>query len=231
MKPLASSPPGAAVSKTRHLPNGFGFFDTFTGNPELEPEHSRAWELGLRHSAGDRLRVSASYFESRLIDEINGFVFDAASGGFTAENVDGKSDRRGVEVDASWQATDTVSLDASYTWLDATEPSMNGELEEVRRPGNTASLRANFDLARVNLNIGAQYNGSQIDTFFPPFPEPSQRVKLDAYTLVDVSLRYQLSDAINLHARVENALDETYEEVFGFRSSGFGAFAGIEVKW
>lgn len=209
----------------------FGFFDTFTGNPELEPEHSRAWELGLRHRAGERVQLSASYFESRLVDEINGFVFDAASGGFTAENVDGESDRRGVEVDASWQATDTISVDASYTWLDATEPSANGELEEIRRPGDTASLRANFDLARVNVNIGAQYNGSQLDTFFPPFPEPSQRVTLDAYTLVDAAVRYQLSDAITLHARVENALDETYEEVFGFRSPGFGAYAGVEVKW
>lgn len=209
----------------------FGFFDTFTGNPDLEPEHSRAWELGLRYTAGDTVAASASYFRSRLVDEINGFVFDPASGGFTAANRDGESRREGAEFDLRWQATRVVALDANYTWIDASEPTTGGEIPEVRRPEHIASLRAHFALDRLDINVGANYNGSQFDNYFPPFPAAQQRVTLPAYTLVDANVRYALTDSIVIKARAENVLDETYEDVYGFRGAGFAAFAGVEISW
>ncbi len=208
----------------------FGFFDTFIGNPDLKPEESRSAELGVRYLA-ENIQLSVSYFDARLEDEINGFVFDAVNGGFTAANADGESKRRGAELEGSWQATDALSLTASYTWLDATQPEGDEQLEEVRRPGDTAALRANYALPRLNINVGVTHSGEQIDTFFPPFPEPSQRVTLGAYTLIDASMQYSVSDRVMFRARIENALDETYEEVFGYRSPGFGAYAGVEFTF
>ena len=56
----------------------FGFFaDEFIGNPNLEPETSRGFELGLTQSLlGGRLGADLTYFNETLEDEINGFVFD-----------------------------------------------------------------------------------------------------------------------------------------------------------
>lgn len=49
-----------------------------------------------------RLTAGATYFDEQLEDEINGFFFDPTLGGpfggFTAVNMDGESERRGVEL-------------------------------------------------------------------------------------------------------------------------------------
>lgn len=209
----------------------FGFFDTFVGNPDLTPETSHSWEVGLRYLVRDTLNVSLSYFDAELTNEINGFVFDSATGGFTADNSIGQSERRGAELEASWQPNAMLSLIASYSWIDATEPAAGIQIEEARRPGNTAALRANFSANRLNVNVGATHSGHQIDTWFPPFPMASQRVTLDAFTLVDAAISYAITPNVTVRARVENALDETYEEIYGYRSPGLGAFAGIEVSW
>ncbi|MCV6603912.1 MAG: TonB-dependent receptor, partial [Porticoccaceae bacterium] len=87
---------GSAV-KNPTLSERFGFFTNFIGNPDLQPEQVDSWELGADIELGDA-SLSVTYFDAELEDEINGFVFDAASGGFTARNTDGISDRSGIEL-------------------------------------------------------------------------------------------------------------------------------------
>ena len=36
-----------------------------------------------------------------------------------------------------------------------------------------------------------------------------------------------MTDRLSLFGRVENLLDETYEDVFGFRASGVSAYIGV----
>ena len=76
----------------------FGFIpDTFIGDPDLEPETSNGFEVGvvLTHGA---TTASLVYFHTALHDEIDGFSFDVARGGFTARNIDGESRRKGAEA-------------------------------------------------------------------------------------------------------------------------------------
>lgn len=80
---------------------------------------------------------------------------------------------------------------------------------------------------RAGLNLNINYNGEQIDLFFPPFPNPQQRVKLAGFTLVSLTGSYQMNQNISLYGRIENLLDEEYEEVFGFQTPGIGVFAGV----
>ena len=209
----------------------FGYFNTFLGNPDLKPEHSLGWELGLRNSAGDAdLQWSASYFQSRLENEINGFVFDPGTGLFTARNMPDASHRRGVEFEAEWAATESASLHASYTWLDATQPGPNGPQEEVRRPRNSAALDVNYALGRANLNVGIDYTGPQADDYFPPFPPYQERVRMPGYVLLNLSTRYELTDNVTLTAKVDNLLNKTYEAVYGYREPGIAAYAGVTMK-
>jgi len=73
--------------------------------------------------------------------------------------------------------------------------------------------------------------GSQEDDYFPPFPPYQERVVLDGFTLVELSGQYRLNDHLTLTGRVENALDEDYEQVFGFESAGAAAYFGVRVNW
>lgn len=211
----------------------FGFFDTFTGNPDLQPEESFSWELGLRQSLmNGRMNLTATWFDANLDNEINGFVFDFATGTFTAANAEEKSSRKGVEVGLVYKTTERFEMAASYTYLDATQTDNSGnEITEVRRPIHSGSVSANYTFNRVNLNASIIYTGDQEDNFFPPFPPFQERVNLKSFTLLNISATYQLNRYVALTLRLENTLDEKYEEVFGFSSPGFGAHGGVSVHW
>lgn len=208
----------------------FGFFDTFIGNPDLRPERSLGWEIGLRQAVPvAQLQISASYYQSKLQDEIDGFVFDPSSGAFTARNLIDDSQRQGAEIEFTWKATPQLSVRGNYAWLEATAPSATGDAEEIRRPGDSATIRANYALPNANVNLGVTYSGRQLDDFFPPFPPFQERVELPAYTLVNLSVQYRLTPTIAVTGRIENLLDKDYEDVFGFREPGLGAFVGVRV--
>ena len=211
----------------------FGFFpDTFIGNPNLEPERSRGWELGIERPLGERVSLAATYFDERLEDEINGFVFDPVSFQFTAANVSGRSERQGVELMVSAELSRYLELDASYTYTDSTQQDQGGnQIDEIRRPHHLGAFNLNYAANdRVNVNVNVAFNGSQFDTFFPPFPQSPERRKLANYKLVTLAASYQLTPRLTFFGRIENLLDEDYEDVLGFNTPGIGAFIGVRTE-
>jgi vitamin B12 transporter len=212
----------------------FGFFpDAFLGNAALEPEQSEGWEIGVdRTFRDDRVTLSATYFNEVLENEINGFAFDPVALQFTAANLSGESHRRGLETSVSADATDALHLTASYTYIDSTQPDADGaQTREVRRPRHMAAVNVNYTFsARVNVNLNVSYNGTQFDNFFPPFPQPAERRELSSYRLVSLATNFRLTDRLELFARIENVLDEDYEDVLGFATPGLGAYLGIRAQ-
>ncbi len=211
----------------------FGYFTNFIGNPNLEPEESLHWEVGARTSLlDDKLDLALTYFNADLENEINGFVFDAGTGGFTSANIEGESDRSGVELELGYSHSEQFDLKATYTYLDATQEDFNGsDITEVRRPEHTGSIAINYRWQQAGLNFSASYTGTQEDDFFPPFPPYQERVELDAFTLVSLSGYYNVNALFTVTARLENMTDEDYEQVYGFESPGFGGYLGLRLTW
>ena len=216
----------------------FGYTpDQFQGNPDLQPETSQGFDVGYEQQfLNARIIADITYFRERLEDEINGFFFDpslGAFGMFTAVNLEGTSKSKGVEVAVSAMIIEGLDATASYTYTDASQPNAAGEQQrEIRRPQNMAALNINyefFDRAQVNANVS--YTGEQTDVFFPPFPMPAETVSLDAYTLVDLTGSFSVTDNVTVYARVNNLFDVTYEDVYGFATPGIGGFLGARVKF
>ncbi len=208
----------------------FGFFTNFIGNPDLNPETSYQWEIGVRSSLMDEsLDLAATYFNANLKDEINGFVYNFATGGFTSANIEGESDRSGFELEMEYKSGGPWDLRATYTYLDANQQSAAGKVSEVRRPEHSGSLAFNYRWSHSGINLVISHTGKQTDDFFPPFPPFQERVVLDAFTLVSASGYYEFSDNVTLMARLENVSDESYEQVFGYSSPGIGATIGVRI--
>jgi vitamin B12 transporter len=224
----------AAVGSGQKAPTfieRFGFFpNSFIGNPDLHPERSMSFEVGLDRRIGELATFGLTYFNDALEDEIRGFFFDAVAGGFTAVNESAESNRRGLELEFGVAFQQRLDLRGSYTYTDATQPDQLGGTErELRRPEHLASLSAAWRTAgqRFRLNASLHHTGNTADLFFPPFPMPAQRVRLDDYLLANANASFALAARLDLLARVENLLNETYEDVYGFANSGIGAYAGI----
>ena len=180
--------------------------------------------------------MGATYFHETLTNEINGFAFDPVTFLFTAENLDGTSRRRGVEVTARASVTDGLTVSGSYTYLDATQPDSNtgADTQEIRRPRHMANLNGDWRFLdnKGDLNINLGYVGDRNDTFFevaPPFG--TETVSLDSYYPVSVAASYRVTKQARVFARVENLLKQNYEDVYGYNTPGLGAYVGIGLSF
>ena len=217
---------GSAVTNPTFFEQ-FGFVPgTFVGNPDLEPEESKGWDLGIEQIFLDQtLIVDLTYFDADLKDEIQS-IFPSVV------NIDGDSDRRGVEVSVTYQPTDNTSIVANFTYTDADEPGG----EEVRRPENTASLSVahQFMDKRASISGNVIFNGEMLDTDFRNFFSNgfvAERTQLDSYTLFNLKASYALTDALEIYLRVENIFDENYVEVISFATPGRTAYVGMQFRF
>ena len=210
-------------------PNNFELFGfdpaSFIGNPDLNAEKSVGWDAGIDHYLLDRkVKLTATWFSARLEDEI--FTdFIPPTFVATPKNRDDRSERQGLELTADASLGDwTVS--AAYTNTDAQE---NG-LDEVRRPRHAGSLNVGYAIAeRGYLGLGVRHNGEQQDNEFN-FATPQEFVTLQSFTLVNAYGSWKVTDNLEAFGRVENLLDEQYEEVFSFTSPGISAYAGLRFR-
>lgn len=202
-------------------PSLFQLFSSF-GDPDLDPETSDGWDVGLeQYLFGDRVLVGATYFQNDFEDLID---FGPAS---QFVNVD-EAESNGVEVFADWRAADNVDLRASYTHQDTEDETTGDEL--IRRPRNKATFDVNYRPREdTNLNLSLVWVGERDDLAF--IGTTSRRVELDSYTLVNLAGSHDLSDRVQLFGRVENLLNEDYQEVFGFGTQGIGFFGGVKLTF
>lgn len=213
----------------------YGFYpDQFIGNPDLKPEKSRGWELGFDSQwADNRVKFGAVYFDQKLRNEIDGFVFDPDSFLFTAINRDTDSRRQGVELTFDWQALDQLEFSANYTYTDSREPFADDDVRELRRPKHMGSLIVQYRFAsdRAYANLNLSYTGKQYDVFFDPATFISERVELSDYTLLDLAGAWKVTESLELIARVSNLTDQEYEDVLGYSTRGRGYFAGLRGRF
>ena len=211
-----------------------GFFDLFgyadgryIGNPALRPERSKGWEAGVEQRLGRGTTLDATWFKSRLTDEIR-IIYTAPAFTATPVNRDTDSTQEGLEIALHAQPHPQLRFDAAYTWLRARE----GGLAEVRRPAHTGSFDATVlgPDQRLSATLTLRYNGRQTDLAYTDPSYVPLRVALPDYVLLNLGLRWQVTDRVALHARVENLLGERYQEIFSYQAAGRSAMAGLSFR-
>lgn len=207
----------------------YGFVDgRFIGNAALRPEKSTGWEVGIDQGLGNSATLAVTYFDSTLEGEIF-TTFPPPNFIATPANRATESRQRGVEVAFNAVIDPHWSLNAAYSYLDAEE---NG-IEEVRRPQHIASAALTWTAPgdKASATLVVRHNGATPDVAFTDPSFVPVRVQLDDYTLVNLNARVKLAEQLNAFARVENLLDERYEQVFSFVSSGRTAVVGVEARF
>ncbi|MBZ0124533.1 MAG: TonB-dependent receptor [Roseovarius sp.] len=198
----------------------------YTGNPNLQPEENESYDIGVEvpFMAG-RGTVDVTYFNETLENEI--IDVPTGPGTFTFANEVGSSTREGVEVEGSLAATDLIDLRLSYTYLEARNP--NGTVE-TRRPRHELGLgvTARTSDGRGSATADIRHVADNTDMqFFPPFTP----ARLPDYTLVNLSARFAVTDNVDATLRVENLLDETYSDVWGYVGRDRTIYVGLDANW
>jgi vitamin B12 transporter len=206
----------------------YGFFpNNFLGNPSLKPESSRGFEFSLRYRHGP-IDASLTGYRQRLHDEIVD-VFDFNTSLFSTANRHETSRRSGVEATFGWRVRDVLRLSANYAYLDATQPddATLTQVHELRRPKHSGSLALDGSAGKFTYGGSVAYVGrhfDQRDTF------PFDRVALGSYWLADARIAYALRRGVELFARTTNALNQRYQDVFGYRTEKRAIYGGLRLR-
>ena len=203
----------------------YGFFPgSFVGNPSLKTETSRGFEGSIRYSKGP-FAASLTTYRQRLTDEIVG-VFDPDTFLSSAVNATGKSRRHGIEAEGSWSKGKALRLAATYSYLDASEPSVGaGRLRELRRPKHSGSVTFDGTAGKFRYGGSIAYVGRRADTDFDLF----QRVSLSPYWLAGARVAYAVRPGVELFGRIANAFGDRYQDVVGYRTEGRSAYVGLRL--
>jgi vitamin B12 transporter len=205
------------------------FNTSFTrGNATLEPERSRSVELSVEQEVfSPRATVALTWFDQRFRDRVDFIPFPPDSAVFgTFANI-GRANASGVELEGRVRTSGGVMLTTSYAYLETeiTEDEFGREGQRLlRRPRHTASATAAYVARRGSIAATVHRVGSRHDVGY---------VRLPWYTTLDVAGELQLLQRgrmeLALTARLENALDETYEAITNYRAPGRTLLVGGRV--
>lgn len=198
-------------------------YGPFGGNPALTPETSSGYDAGVEQSVlGGKLTGGVTWFHN----DIKNLISTGPAPAFLNLNI-GKARTQGVESFLAWRVLETLTLRADYTYTDAVDGVTKRAL--LRRPRNKASLSGELQATdALSLNATLLHVGPQIDGN-RDFSIP--RLKMPAYSTLDLAASYRLTENFSLFGRVENAFDTSYESPDGFLRPGIGAFGGIKVNF
>jgi outer membrane cobalamin receptor len=220
-----------------------GFELAFTDNPDLKPEKSISFDAGVeQRMAGDKAILDVTYFYNRFKDQIVS-TGDLPTN-FDSENI-GKSRADGLETTIRLHPIRSLEFSGSYTWLNSAILALNGFTEPVdpfmvgepllRRPHNSAGFNATWTKSRLMLNMNGTIRGAVLDI------EPNDGTfacdlmltcifRNHGYELMNAGFSYRLPKGIEIYGRLNNFLNQRYEEALGFPALRLNFIAGFKIE-
>ncbi|MBB1062112.1 TonB-dependent vitamin B12 receptor [Marilutibacter spongiae] len=178
----------------------------FFGNPDLDPESSRSWELGLAYR-GDGFNARVDAYRTRVDDLI---AYDA--GLFLPNNIE-RARLQGVELGIDTRAWGW-NVDASASFVDTrNETGANAGNELPRRAARSARIDLDRAFGAFLLGLTGVAEGARRD-------DAANLTRLGGFATVDLRGEYALARDWTLQARVANVFDRDYETVAFYNTPG-----------
>jgi len=208
------------------LDERFGDYPTafFTGNPDLKPEESNSYEIGLTQdfAGGASLSVTAFRLEvENLIRSNSSFS--------SLINVSGQSVRQGVELAASVPVNADTTLGISYTYTDAVRPNGSaGKLRLTQVPRHDLSLTVDTKVTdRLSAGLEVSHLADRMDNDANTFA----LIKMPDVTVLNASVSYAVTETAEAYLRVENLTDADYELADGYGTPERSLYVGLRAKF
>ncbi|HEV2110869.1 MAG TPA: TonB-dependent receptor [Gammaproteobacteria bacterium] len=192
----------------------------FDGNPDLKPETSTNYELGLRQKFGTDQLLTVSVFQNDLDDLI---VF-VPTGAFTGQNQNVDQARvRGLEVGynlgfGAWEWDNQAILQ------NPEDLETHTTLLRRARHSLTSSLTWHDDLTTAGLNL--LLTGPRSDVGFTTGAPTTD----GGYALLGASVHRELAYGFAMLVRVDNLLDSRYQTANGYNTAGRTLFLQLEYR-
>jgi iron complex outermembrane recepter protein len=208
-------------------PAGGGF------NPTLDPQLATNYEVGMKGLLAQRNRYSLALFHIDVKDELVPFELAGSPGRSFFRNA-GRSTREGIEVGASSEPMEGLTLSLAYTYSDFTFE--NGGLI----PGQPRNVAHGGISWHGKAGLFASLDGLYVGHFFA---DDANTVRSGDYALANLRLGYSMDRGAlrwSVFGGANNLFDESYDA--NIRLNAFAdryfepgpprnTYAGVELKW
>lgn len=183
-------------------------------NPDLKPERLVNYEISvLQTLLNNKINMGLNVY---YIEGDNLIQVEPVNG--KPRNVNtGKIENKGMEVTASYQATNHLRLSANYSLLDMTY--------KIRMaPEHKLYISGDYTKNRWSIASGIQYIGN---LYTQTSPQPVK----ESFILWNVRLNYRIVKGLTFFLRGENLLGESYEIMAGYPMPGTTVFGGVRLNF
>ncbi|WP_198731850.1 TonB-dependent receptor plug domain-containing protein [Paracoccus tegillarcae] len=202
----------ASVGNGFRAPSLYELFGPF-GDASLEREDSLSAELGVEKRWGDDAHLRATAFllnADNMIGWDDRGTDDWSDDGYN--QVEGKSRRRGVEIDGRYALAERFSLTGAYTYTDNVDSTGWADVAEHVLTLGAETTFATGTVAGLSLHH-----------------EADRALDLPSFATVDLSLSHPLTDQATGYIRVENLLDREYQLNDGYGTSDRAFYVGLRA--
>jgi outer membrane receptor protein involved in Fe transport len=220
-------------------PNGFEL--AFTDNPSLKPERSVSFDAGVEQRFfADRLVVDLTYFFNRFTDQIiflSGSLSNLST--FLSDNL-ANSRAHGAELSFRLRPARSLEFAGHYTRLETDVLAVEGttlanfpfEVGQplLRRPRHSGGFNATWHRGRLTANLNGYLRGRVLDVE-PNFGAFGGFFPNKGYVLSNTGLAYRLPGGVELYGRLNNFLNQKYEESLGFPALRLNFLAGVRFTF
>lgn len=205
-------------------PTLFQLYDTLygTGNPNLKPETSQNWDIGLEQDLWEgRITLGAAYFDNQYYNLIQN------PGPFPYRSVNtGRAESNGVETFINVRPLEGLDLRGTYTYQEAKNLETGDPL--LRRPRDKAAVDADYQfLEKAHVHLNLLMVGWKADVA----PTSAGAANVPGYAVVNVSSSYDFSPNVQVFARIDNLFDKKYEELYGYGTSRIAGYGGVKLSY
>ncbi|MGU3576053.1 TonB-dependent receptor domain-containing protein [Brucellaceae bacterium C25G] len=186
----------------------------YSGNPDLKPETSRSFEIGLNWQASQQTSFDLYFYQNDAKDQIAWAPVSPGSYDWRPFNIQ-KARIRGVEAMLRHQFDEAWSMKLS---LDLRDPVNKSGAYDGNYLPNRDRFKAMAELGyrqgdKLDLIARILYASSR-------YSDEANKIKLDSYLTADFVALYAIDQKSQIKLAVENIFDKQYETAKGYRMPG-----------
>ena len=197
--------------------DGGGDMGDVTANPDLDPEVSDTFEIGLKKKLFSRTNIGISLYTVKTDDKIlytTHYLPGTTTKAYKRYENHGTEKRNGVELDIRHNFTDAFGAYINYAW-------QTGEVEvtEVTDTNLSSSTTDNYDIPEHLVHAGLTYNKDSLNMLLDsqyvserqsPDSVTGEYGAEDAFFIVNATINYEFFKGTTLQLSVDNLLDEEF---------------------
>jgi vitamin B12 transporter len=209
-------------------------FNTFStspfalGNPNLSPEKSQGFDVGVDQSLWDgKIGISASFFHNYIHDVIAFVPTGLFTGSYANENT---GETYGIESEVRATPLKGWEIRGAFTWTESYFTSAGVTQRNTNIPRYLFSFDTNYKFPYgLTVGFGGLFAGQREGEDFSVFP--AKFVRMGDYWVLRAYARWEFNSHFALTLRGENLADQHYETTIGFPALGTTLFCGAEIRF